>query len=104
LDRTSAANAVGLERSFPDMSGLMVFPRFEVEAIVQLAAASLLLPAGLTRFIVSPRALRVNYPLDRLSSSDTLEAKRAALQQWTQVAVGQRRVRFYAEATFLFDE
>ncbi len=104
LDRTSAGKAVGLERSFPDMSGLIVFPRFDVEEIVQLAAASLLLPAGLTRFIVSPRVLRVNYPLDRLTSSDALEDKRAELRQWTQAAVGQRRVRYYAEATFLFDE
>jgi hypothetical protein len=58
----------------------------------------------LTRFVVSPRALRVNYPLDRLASSDALEAKRAELRLWTQAAVGQRRVRYYAEATFLFDE
>lgn len=104
LERTSAAKAIGLDHSFPDMSGLMVFPRFDVEEIVHLAASGLLLPAGLTRFIISPRALRVNYPLDRLTSPAALENKRAELREWTQAAIAQRRVRFYAEATFLFDE
>lgn len=104
LERTSAAKATGLDRSFPDISGLMVFPRFDVVEIVHLAASGLLLPSGLTRFIISPRALRVNYALDRLTSPASLEEKRAALREWTQSAVAQRRVRYYAEATFLFDE
>lgn len=104
LDRTSAAKASGLDHSFPDISGLMVFPRFDVEEIVHLAASGLLLPAGLTRFIVSPRALRVNYSLGRLASAAPLEDKRAELRQWARAAVAQRHVRYYAEATFLFDE
>ncbi len=104
LERTSAARPAGLERSFPDLSGVMVFPRFGVEEVVAIAAAGQLLPAGLTRFIISPRALRVNYPLERLAADKPLEVKRQELADWLRCALGERRIRYYAEATFLFDE
>jgi hypothetical protein len=104
LERTSARNVEGLERVFPEIAGLVVFSRFEAEEIVDVAAAGLLLPAGLTRFVVSPRALRVNYPLERLAGDGPIEAKRRALAGWIRDALHEHRVRFYAEATFLFDE
>jgi L-serine kinase (ATP) / ParB family transcriptional regulator, heme-responsive regulator len=104
LARTTARTAVGLERVFPDLSGLMVFPRFEQEEVLQAASAGWLLPAGLTRFIISPRALRLNYPLERLASDRPLEAKRAELEGWLREKADARRVRYYAESTFLFDE
>ena len=104
LARTTARQATGLERVFPDLSGLMVFPRFEQEEVLQAASAGWLLPAGLTRFVISPRALRVNYPLERLASDRPLEAKRAELAAWIRDRAEARRVRYYAESTFLFDE
>ncbi len=104
LARTTARQAAGLERVFPDLSGLIVFPRFEQEEVLQAASAGWLLPAGLTRFVISPRALRVNYPLERLASDQPLEAKRAELAAWVRDRAEARRVRYYAESTFLFDE
>lgn len=104
LSRTTARQAVGLQSVFPDISGLIVFPRFEQEEVLQAAAAGWLLPAGLTRFVISPRALRLNYPLERLASTQPLEDKRAELEVWIRSRADSRRVRFYAEATFLFDE
>jgi hypothetical protein len=104
LARTTARLAPGLERVFPDLSGLMVFPRFDHEEVLQAASAGWLLPAGLTRFVISPRALRVNYPLEHLRSDRPLEAKRAELADWVRERAEARRVRYYAESTFLFDE
>jgi len=104
LARTTARQAAGLERVFPDLTGLMVFPRFEQEEVLQSASAGWLLPAGLTRFVISPRALRVNYPIERLASDRPLEAKRAELEDWVRERAEARRVRYYAESTFLFDE
>jgi hypothetical protein len=104
LARTTARQAPGLERVFPDLSGLLVFPRFEQEEVLQAASAGWLLPAGLTRFVISPRALRLNYPLERLASNRPLEAKRDELSAWVRDRAEARRVRYYAESTFLFDE
>jgi hypothetical protein len=86
------------------MAGLIVFRRFEVEEVVTAVAQDRLLPGGLTRFVVSPRALRVDYPLERLASSADQEQKQAELDAWIRERVAGRRVRYYAEATFLFDE
>jgi hypothetical protein len=53
---------------------------------------------------MSPRALRVNYPLEELSANKSLEDKNAALDRWVNERVARKGVRFYAESTVLFDE
>jgi hypothetical protein len=64
----------------------------------------LLFPAGLTRFVVSPRALRLNFPLSVLAGDEPIEEKQRTLSEWIRERVGGRHVRYYAESTFLFDE
>ncbi len=63
-----------------------------------------LAPPGITRFTISPRALRVNYPLADLSADSSLEAKNEALQRWINERMARKGVRYYAEATVLYDE
>ena len=104
IERINAVRATGLQKLYPDLAALVVFPRFELEDVVRAVAQGVLLPAGLTRFLVSPRALRVNYPLDRLASDRTSEEKQQELDHWLRTIVASRRVRFYGEATYLFDE
>jgi hypothetical protein len=104
IERTNAGSAAELERAFPAAAGLVVFLAFTVQDVVEAASEGLLLPAGLTRFIVSPRALRVNYPLEALALDETREAKEQALTRWVHDRVVGRKVRYYAEATYLFDE
>jgi hypothetical protein len=86
------------------LSGLVIFPHFEVEEVLKLASAGYLLPTGITRFTVSPRALHVNYPLEELASDKPIEEKNRELQDWIQKKIARKGVRYYAEATFLFDE
>ena len=104
IERASVVDCKGLSRVYADLAGLVVFPRFEVEQVVAVAADGLLFPPGLTRFVVSPRALRVNYPIDRLAAETSIEDKQKELDEWVRQAVARRSVRYYAEATFLFDE
>jgi hypothetical protein len=103
-ERTNAGSASELERAFPKAAGLIAFLPFTVQDVVEAASQGLLLPAGLTRFVVSPRALRVNYPLEALSAEGSQEEKERALEQWVHEKVVAHRVRYYAEATYLFDE
>lgn len=104
VERVSAGPSRGLRAVYRDLAGLIVFRPFTVEEVVACALAGDLLPAGLTRFIVSPRALRVGYPLERLAADQPLPEKRLALVEWLRARVAGRHVRYYAESTFLFDE
>lgn len=104
VERTSATQVEHVGELYPDFAGLVVFRPFAVEEVVSAAANGWLLPAGLTRFVITPRALRVNYPLDRLAAEIPLADKQAELATWLQGRISGRHVRFYAESTFLFDE
>jgi len=104
VERTNAGSVGEVERAFPTTAGLVAFLGFSVEDVVEAVSQDLLLPAGLTRFLVSPRALRVNYPLDALAAPESREAKEQALAKWVHDRVASRKVRYYAEATYLFDE
>jgi hypothetical protein len=46
----------------------------------------------------------VNYPLQALALDESREAKEQALARWIHERVIARKVRYYAEATYLFDE
>jgi hypothetical protein len=103
-ERSSEIEAEALLPVYPDLAALLIFPPFTVEEVMDAAITDLCLPAGLTRFIISPRALRINYPLEALSSEGNLAGKQAELDRWVQSRIQERRVRYYAESTFLFDE
>jgi L-serine kinase (ATP) / ParB family transcriptional regulator, heme-responsive regulator len=104
LDRTMARDVRDLEDVYTNLSGLIIFPQFKIQDVLQLAGAGYLLPTGITRFTISPRALHVNYPLYELAADKTLEEKNETLQRWVQSRINKKGVRYYAEATFLFDE
>jgi hypothetical protein len=104
IDRVSTASPRGLAEVYPGFTALVVFRAFSVEEVVAAATMGLLFPAGLTRFVVSPRALRLNFPLSVLAGGEAIEEKQKELSEWVRERVGGRHVRFYAESTFLFDE
>lgn len=104
LDRTTAQRIRELNGQYDNLTAIVVYPPFEIHQVLELCEAGILLPPGVTRFMVSPRALRVNYPLDELASTKSLTDKNAALDRWVNERVARKGVRFYAEATVLFDE
>lgn len=104
MDRTASTSAKEFNHLYDDFCAVIVFPHFEVSEILKLCKAGSLLPTGITRFTITPRALRVNYPLDYLLAEKTLEEKNRNLAQWIQERIARKGVRVYAEATVLFDE
>jgi hypothetical protein len=104
LDRTSQTLIDSFKKVYPDLTALLIFPRFKIKTVLKLAGQDIVLPTGITRFTVSPRALHLNYPLHELSSGRPIEYKEAYLQHWVEERVKNKGVRHYAEATFLFDE
>ena len=104
VDRTTAQQVRELRGTYENLTAIVVYPPFKVNEVLELCAAGVLLPPGITRFTVSPRALRVNYPLEELSSSKSLEEKNKALERWVNERVARKGVRYYAEPTVLYDE
>src|SRR4030095_9366476 len=104
LDRTSQTLIDTFKHIYPDLTALIIFPHFKIKTVLKLAAQRIVLPTGITRFTVSPRALHLNYPLHELSSGKPIEYKEDYLNQWVEERVKKKGVRLYSEATFLFDE
>ena len=104
LDRTSQTLIDSFKKVYPDLNALFIFPSFTIKTVLKLAGQGIVLPTGITRFTVSPRALHLNYPLHELSSAKSIEYKQSYLDQWIQERIKKKGVRLYSEATFLFDE
>lgn len=89
----------------PEISALVVFPRFDPAEVIELAGAGEHLPAGITRHLIQWRALRLNVPLDLcMDRTMPLERKSAWLKGWLGERLVTRQVRFYEEPTVMFDE
>jgi hypothetical protein len=104
LDRTSQTLIDTFKHLYPDLTALIIFPQFKIKTVLKLTSQNIVLPSGITRFTVSPRALHLNYPLHELSSAKPLAYKQEYLTHWIEERVKKKGVRLYSEATFLFDE
>ena len=104
LDRTSQTLIDSFKEIHQDLTALVIFPPFKIKTVLKLAGRNIVLPTGVTRFTVSPRALHLNYPMHELSSGKPIEYKKEYLKQWIEERVKKKNVRLYTEATFLFDE
>lgn len=104
LFRASTDNLDDARQLYTNLTGLVVFPNYEPAEVMALARDEELLPTGLTRHLIQGRALRINYPLADLQSGDSLETKNARLGSWLKQKLATKEVRYYAEATYLFDE
>ena len=105
LHRTALSEPNDIWPLYPEAFGLVVFPSYTPEDILAAAQYHAFLPPGISRHIIHGRALRVNYPMDVLRHPYvSLADKNAQLQRWMQDKLARRHVRYYAEATYQFDE
>lgn len=105
LHRTADIEVDQAWRLYPEATALVTFPLYQPSDIIEAAREKAFLPPGVSRHIVHGRAIRVNYPLDMLREVRlSLDEKNAALRTWMQTKLANRQVRYYAEATYQFDE
>ncbi|MCX6043799.1 MAG: ParB N-terminal domain-containing protein [Chloroflexi bacterium] len=104
IERTLVTDVDQLRAQFPDLAGLVVFPQFAPEIVLQMAAKQRLLPAGITRFVIPGRILRLNAPLTHLASNDSIAKKREWLDNLVQAKLTARAMRYYTEPVVLLDE
>jgi len=104
VDRTLNTDIDGLHAQFPHFAGLFVYPQFSLDIVLQIAAQGRLLPAGLTRFVIPGRILRLNAPLSILRSDWSLDEKSDWLDDVIEEKMAERRLRYYEEPVVLLDE
>ena len=104
LYRTPLTDPAQIWPLYPTAIALIMFLRYAPQDIIEAALKRAYLPPGVSRHIIHGRALKLNYPMSRLRGDLPLEEKNRQLQQWTQQKLAERSVRYYAEATWQFDE
>jgi phosphoglycerate dehydrogenase-like enzyme len=104
VTRTLDTDVDLLKAEFPDLSAVVVFPEYTVEHVLQIARAGHVLPAGITRFIIPGRVLRLNVDLMQLKSDSSLTEKNRWLNEEIINKFGKSKVRYYQESVYLLDE
>ncbi len=104
VERTLLTDLTRLLAQFPQMTAVAVFPQFQPADVFNSASAGNLLPAGLTRFVIPGRILRLNAELERLKRDEPLAAKRAWFNKFLEEKLARSRLRYYQEPVILLDE
>jgi len=89
---------------FPDWAVIVEFPTLTVDDVMTAAIGNDPLPAGITRFVVPERALRLNMPLDVLAADRSVAEKQIALDELLEERARAGRIRRYEEPVFILDE
>jgi hypothetical protein len=104
VERTLLTDRARLLAQFPQMTAVAIFPQFEPETVFEVASRGEFLPAGLTRFLIPGRILRLNADLERLKRDEPLAEKRAWFNQFLADKLARSRLRYYQEPVILLDE
>lgn len=89
---------------FPDWAAVVEFPRLTVEDVMKAAVGDDLLPAGVTRFLVPERALRLNLDLTLLQTDQSLQKKQEMLDRLLSDRSKAGRIRRYEETVVILDD
>lgn len=104
-ERTLEESMISLEATYPDFVALVKYPEYTVEQVMQFSLLNgRYFPAGITRFIIPGRILRLNADITILKSDKTLREKNRWLHN--QLLERQQRggIRYYDEPLYLLDE
>lgn len=104
VSRVADPATESVEWRFPDWSAVVEFPTLTFDDVMLSAESEDLLPAGITRFLVSERALRLNADLTLLTSPGTQADKQEALDGLLEARAQAGRVRRYEETVYILDD
>lgn len=105
VDRTLESDLARLKSEYPELTALVVFPEYTVGQVMQVTLSGRYFPAGITRFLIPGRILRVNAELEILKSKTmSLSEKNRWLRRHLEEKVQGNHVRFYSESIYLLDE
>ena len=102
--RVTSDEIEDLLEEYPELTAAIVFPCYSRGEIMRISLNRVKLPMGVTRHIISGRALGLNVDLVMLDSDIPLEQKNIWLQGLIRRKIKDKRIRFYQEPVFRFDE
>jgi hypothetical protein len=103
-DRVSYTNMTDLANHYRDFSALVCYKSFTKDEVLALSLRGFRFPSGVTRFSVPKRALYFDMPLAFLKRGGSAESKQQELDKMIQKRTRGKKIRFYAEPTFIFDD
>lgn len=105
VERTLSDNVISLKNEYEAFTALVIFPEYTVTQVMQATLASgRYFPAGITRFIIPGRVLRLNMMLEMLQSDKSLREKNRWLHNLLLEKQARGDIRYYAEPVYLLDE
>ncbi len=104
VERTIETDIVRLQHEFPDLAAVVSFPELTIGQIMQIVRSGRTLPAGITRFVIPGRILRLNAPLDLLGGSAKIEERNRGLRDLLRDRSSHGGIRYYHEPVILLDE
>lgn len=104
VHRSATLNLTSLIYQYPDLTAVIAFPLYKPSEIIHIALNGSKFPMGVTRHIISGRALGLGIPLEMLANSQPLEAKNAWLSKLFQRRLRANKIRLYEEPVFVFDD
>lgn len=104
VNRVADPSIESVEWRFPDWCAVLELPTLTVEDVMKAAVGEDLLPAGITRFLIQERVLRLNIDLSLLGSDRTQEEKQKSLEDLLEQRANEGRIRRYEETVFILDD
>jgi len=104
VSRVTGADADAAESLFDDWAALVELPTLSVDDVMRAALSDDLLPAGITRFLIPGRALRLNFDLSILEEEGSTAEKQERLDELIEQRSREGRVRRYDETVFIYDD
>lgn len=83
---------------------VLVIPSYTKKEILKVAKEGKVLPAGVTRHIIPNRVLGLDICLLMLKNDLSLSAKNKSLGKFIDNKIKEKRIRFYSDSVFVFDE
>ncbi|MEX1037316.1 MAG: hypothetical protein WDZ96_00505 [Acidimicrobiia bacterium] len=87
-----------------EWTAIVEFPALTIEDVMKAATEADFVPAGITRFVVTARALRLNIPLDLLIDHGDTETKQERLDEVLARRAREGRIRRYDEPVIILDD
>lgn len=103
VTRTTDPRRDHVAASYPGWAAIVEFPIVTVEDVMAAAVGHDLLPAGVTRFLVPNRALRLNVPLEHLDGA-SVPAAQTALNRLLEERASDGRIRRYEGPIYILDD